>query len=684
LTVFEEMAAWFFGGYRMLFKIEGEYFAGYSAGYIRAAFKKFAVVFIFFCVVTPLYAVPPRLHVEGNKVKDPNGNIVILRGVALIDLGVLEDWKGGALNAVDLITDKSDTQSNSPGWYTKIIRIMIAPPDSTTPAGSWPHPFNADNNDLYNLLRTFVDYCAEKEVYVAIDWHYVAHTYDHVASTSEFWRYMAPRFKDDTHVIYELFNEPNNPGSSDAAMWTSVKSDMQTWIDIVRSYAPDNLIFVGTPSYCQIIGPTVTDPVSDVNAVYISHIYPLHWLSSSNSYYVSTITAAAKVHPVIMGEWGFSSDPAVSDYITHGDTSTYGLPIKEFVEGIGIGSIAWCAGAPDWKPPMFYSDNTLRVGEGEMGGFAKDWLFEASGAEQAIALTITKCNVAAGKTQYANDGDYNDMKDIFVASGTLASSPLALSSVTHIDVNIFSADGNSIFFETNPFNFTTDVKKGKYTHNYTIQKGNPTEGAITSMVIDFNKKKFTISAKNLDLTGLACPLRLEITMGNYTLSGDADETIVNGKKTTIPTRLMRMYKDTLIVTKAKVKNSSKASADSLSVNGELAVEDFNASEPNLFEKDVVITWRSADDTNSQTFTIPAGSFKIPKNGRLYKCSKINPAITPVEDVNTMVAMSIDLDKCTFAVSIAKADINAVSGDVKFGLRFADFNEIDNVNLAMGH
>jgi hypothetical protein len=657
LAVFEEKAALILGGYRMLLNIERKAFAEFFAKHNHAVFCKFIVVCIILCVVTPLYAIPPRLHVDGNKIKDPNGNVVILRGVALTDLGALEAWRGGALNAIDLITDPNDTQSNSPGWYTKIIRIMIAPPDAVS---GWPHPFNPDNNDLYNLLRTVVNYCAEKEVYVAIDWHYVAHTYDHVASTSEFWRYMAPRFANDSHVIYELFNEPNNPGGSDAAMWTSVKNDMQTWIDIIRGYAHDNLIFVGTPSYCQIIGPTATDPVNDVNVVYISHIYPLHWLSSSNSYYVSTITAAAAAHPVIMGEWGFTSDTNYDDpyHIVIGTRTNYGEPIKEFVEGIGIGSIAWCAGDSSWGPPMFYSDGTLRVGEGEMGGFAKDWLFEASGVEQAIDLTITKCKVAAGKTKG---------QDVFEASGTMASSPMGLYLVTQIDVNIVSlADGNTIYPESIAFDADTDVVKNKYNYSHKIPKGQA--GAITSLKMDFIKKTFEIKTNNIDLTGLACPLQLNITIGNYTLSGDVDEAVVNGAKT-IPTRLMRMYKDTLIVTKAKVKNSTSALSDSLSVNGEIAVEDIAGS--NLASQDVNVIW------GAQTFAIPSSSFTA-KTGHSYKCSKV-----PV-DSNGLVTATIDLDKCTFAVSIAKANINAVSGDVVFGLRFADFNETDGVNLALGH
>jgi len=47
------------------------------------------VVFALFCFATPLYAATPWLHAEGNVIKDPCGNTIVLRGVDLIDLGFL-------------------------------------------------------------------------------------------------------------------------------------------------------------------------------------------------------------------------------------------------------------------------------------------------------------------------------------------------------------------------------------------------------------------------------------------------------------------------------------------------------------------------------------------------------------------------------------------------------------------
>ena len=131
------------------------------------------------------------------------------------------------------------------------------------------------------------------------------------------------------------------------------------------------------------------------------------------------------------------------------------------------------------------------------------------------------------------------------------------------------------------------------------------------MAVDFNKKTFSIKAKKIDLTGLGCPLRLELTLsgpitGKHKLSGIAYESIVNGKKKLIPTRLMRTYDDTLVVNKAKARhNARKALSDSLSVKGDIAVID---TDVNLCNMDVVFIW------DEQTFIVPSGSFKASKTG----------------------------------------------------------------------
>jgi hypothetical protein len=52
-----------------------------------------------------------------------------------------------------------------------------------------------------------------------------------------------------------------------------------------------------------------------------------------------------------------------------------------FREQYGIGHTAWVA-SYDWGPPMFWTNWTLRIGEGEMGGFTKDKLYEKRDANQ--------------------------------------------------------------------------------------------------------------------------------------------------------------------------------------------------------------------------------------------------------------------------------------------------------------
>jgi len=267
---------------------------------------------------------------------------------------------------------------------------------------------------------------------------------------------------------------------------------------------------------------------------------------------------------------------------------------------------------------------------------------------QTVSVTITKNTIKAGKVQG---------QDSFQAAATFASSPPSFDGITQIDVNIISGANDVIYTESVDFD-SADVKKGKFKYS------NRASGAINALQIDFNKKKFTIKAKNIDLTGLTCPVQLQITMGNYLLPGVAAESVVNGSKT-IPVRLMRTYDDVLNVSKAKAKSSSKPSSDSLSVKGEIAVEAIDDTD--LANEEVVLTW------GEQTFTIPQGSF-VAKRGKSYKCSKVSVA------EGGQVSGKIDLDKCKFAIVVKKASLDVTSGAVEFGLSFAAFDETDELNL----
>jgi hypothetical protein len=286
------------------------------------------------------------------------------------------------------------------------------------------------------------------------------------------------------------------------------------------------------------------------------------------------------------------------------------------------------------------------------------------------------------------------MKDTFAASGTIIP-PTDINGINTVTATITSVTEDYVVYteDLNDFNSTVVNSKHKYTHTGKLIKGKM--GKITSLTLDFRKGTFAITGKNLNLTGLACPLELKFAMGSYELKGHAGETIVNGTKTLIPTRLMRLYKDTLVVNKAKAKhNSKKASSDTFSVTGDITVENMNleTNEPNLVTKDVVLTWGDINGTPTKTLTLtipgnanPAlASFKVSGKGHVYNCSKVHPA----EDPNSSVAAQFDLDQCTFTVSVSKASfVFTGPSDPNFSVSFdtpnGEFYQAVDVNLSTG-
>jgi hypothetical protein len=236
------------------------------------------------------------------------------------------------------------------------------------------------------------------------------------------------------------------------------------------------------------------------------------------------------------------------------------------------------------------------------------------------------------------------------------------------DVNIISlADGNSIYSED--CNLALDVNGSRLIRSYKIPRGGT--GKITLLMFDFLRKTVVIKASNIDLTGLGCPLQLNITLGDLVFSGDINETVVNGSSP-IPIRLMRTYKDTLAVKKASVSNSSKPLKDSFSANGDITAKDLSGSNP--VNSSLVITWADQSETSIQTFTIPAHSFRASRSGHSYTCRNIRAT------EGGIVNATIDMDKCTFTLSVKSTTLSVTSGNVKLGLSFAAFDETADYRL----
>ena len=220
-------------------------------------------------------------------------------------------------------------------------------------------------SEINSLLKPAVDYATKKGLYVIVDLHYVDNPYNNAQTVNSFWTTVAPMFKDYSNVIYEPFNESNVQDS-----WATYKPTMQAWVNLIRGYAPKNLIFAGSPSWDQTMGAAATNPLTGGNIVYVVHMYYHHWTTSWNK---SQVEACAKVNPVVMTEWGYSNDSGETE--TDPDISvTYGKPMLQWLEALGGSWTAWCA-SNSWLPKMFTDSWTLRVGPRDEGGFVKDWLY---------------------------------------------------------------------------------------------------------------------------------------------------------------------------------------------------------------------------------------------------------------------------------------------------------------------
>ena len=320
----------------------------------------FAVLILLSSVALPTGIVrainTPWLSVSGRFIRDPQGNNVVLRGVSLVDVSVANARPRNAITLTDMVTNETD------GWYARVVRFPVYPNAIDGQPGWLANPDAYFNNHLDPAIQN----CISRQIYCIIDWHYIS-DYTSPAidtSTRAFWSYVAPKYANTPNVIFELFNEPINPDS-----WSTWKTTAQPWVNLIRSYAPNNLILIGGPRWSQNLSSAATDPFVGSNLVYVAHIYPEH---GGQTTWDSWFGNAANSVPFFITEWGWQQGGAVP---TNGTQSGYGVPFSTYMESKGLSWIAWVFDQY-WQPVMFDQNYNLLGGESYMGQFTKDLLFQ--------------------------------------------------------------------------------------------------------------------------------------------------------------------------------------------------------------------------------------------------------------------------------------------------------------------
>jgi endoglucanase len=295
------------------------------------------------------------LRVEGNKILDSSGKEIQLKGVNIADPEHLnvKNWERPNVSAESVIT-RAVKEFNA-----NVIRIPVLP-ETDGYTGWTKDPETYFKKHLDPAVQTALSLGA----YAIVDLHYVVNYLGKEKVTFDFWKYIAPRYKDNPYVIYEIFNEPINPDDWD----TWYESIAKPTVDIVREFAPENIIIVGSPYWSSHPQGALLRPIEGKNIVYTAHIYANQVEGGRWSYNRDRYEAVLEKYPLFITEWGFER------YGIEGGTQRdYGETIMKWMEEHKISWTAWCFDNR-WGPRIFDSNWKLMTGNNGMGDFVKKYM----------------------------------------------------------------------------------------------------------------------------------------------------------------------------------------------------------------------------------------------------------------------------------------------------------------------
>lgn len=212
--------------------------------------KRVMLAFLLLSISFASFSQPVKIHgplkVSGLQLIDKNNQDVVLRGMSY----GWHNWWPRFYNAGSVQWMQKD-------WGVNVVRAAMG----VEPDGA----YLARPESSIRTIKAVIDAAISQDLYVIIDWH--SHNIN-LEAAKAFFVAMATQYGKNPHVIYEIFNEP------DQESWKEVKEYSIEMIKAIRAIDPDNIILIGSPHWDQDVHLAADDPIKGYdNLMYTVHFY---------------------------------------------------------------------------------------------------------------------------------------------------------------------------------------------------------------------------------------------------------------------------------------------------------------------------------------------------------------------------------------------------------------------------
>ena len=355
---------------------------------------------------------PTGLHVVGNKIEDGSGRVIVPHGADRMG----SEYSCPYGNTFDGPVDQTSVNAML-SWNINIVRL---PMNEDCWLGINGYPGGGLSASTYRQnFSNYVNLLNQNGMLVIIDLHWnnaggsqatgqeQMPDLDHAPA---FWTSVANTFKNNSSVIFDLYNEPhdiswscwkNGSGSAYGGACNNVPfavAGMQTLVNTVRNTGATNILMLGGLAYSNDLSGWLANKPSDSrnNLVASAHIYNFNSCANTGCWN-SQIAPVAAQYPVIVGELG--ENDCASGFING---------LMSWLDSHNTGYLAWtwnpynCSSTPalitnyNGTPTAYgqgYKNHLLSLGNGGGGGTT---YYKVVNRNSGLVLDISGASTANG------------------------------------------------------------------------------------------------------------------------------------------------------------------------------------------------------------------------------------------------------------------------------------------------